>query len=123
MTIPLPDDAVVHRVGGADVPGLRLGPLDAAATPPGTSVLLGGTPQQAADQMRAAFNSRKWRALAGTVGSATAADIRAAGFEVIENPTATLPNHARIVHPAGVAGFTDANLARLSMVFRITTGC
>lgn len=124
MIITLPDDAVVHRVGGASVPDLRLGPLDAAAIPPGISVLTGGTPQEAADQMRAAFNnSRKWRAKARTVGSATAADIRAAGFDVIENPTAKLPNHARIIHPAGAAGFDDANLARLAGVFRPTTGC
>jgi hypothetical protein len=44
-------------------------------------------------------------------------------FEVIANPTQTLPNHARIIHPAGLAEFTDPNLARLATVFQTTTGC
>ena len=57
MIIPLPDDAVVHRIGGADVPNLRLSPLDAAQTPPGISVLIGGTPQDAAAQIRGAFKT------------------------------------------------------------------
>lgn len=121
--MPLPDDVTVHRVGGADLAGLRLSPLDRAAAPPGLSVLAGGSPRDAAARMRAAFRSRKWMALSGTVGSATAAAIRSAGFEVIDAPTHTLPNHARIVHPDGPAGFTDENLARLAAVFQTATGC
>lgn len=123
MTILLSDDAVVHRVGGAAVMTLRLRPTDAQAVPPGLSVLAGGTPEDAADQMRTAFPGRKWRALAGVVGTATAAAVRAAGFDVIAASTSNLPNHARIVHPDGVAGFTDANLARLAAAFTLTTGC
>jgi hypothetical protein len=123
MTIPLADDAVVHRIGGAAVANLRLGPLDATAAPPGLSVLVGGTPHQAAARMWAAVPSRKWLALAGTVGTTAAAAIRAAGFDVIEWPTPKLPNHARITHPDGTAGFTDANLAVLAAAFHTTTGC
>jgi hypothetical protein len=117
------DDTVIHRVGGATVAGLQLSRLDRLADPPGLSVLAGGTPQAAADQMRAAIPSRKGRALASTVGTATVAAIRAAGFDVIANPTAKLPNHARVIHPAGLEGFTDEFLARLAAVFQTTTGC
>jgi hypothetical protein len=120
--MPLPDDAVVHRVGGGTVENLRLGPLDAAARPPGVSVLVGGSPDAAAAQMRTNFNTRKWRALAGTVGTTTAAAVRSARFDVVELPTAKLPNHARVVHPDGLTGFSDENLARLAAVFQTTTG-
>jgi hypothetical protein len=124
VTIPLADDVVVHRVGGATVASLQPTVVDLAAIPPGLSVLLGGTPHEAADEMRRAYpNSRKWQRLAGTVASTTAGQIRAAGFDVIPVPTGNLPSHGRIVHPDGVAGFTDANLARLATVFVLTTGC
>ena len=123
MTMALADDVIVHRVGGADPADLRLTPQDAGASPPGLSVLIGGTPHEAADQMRTAFPGRRWRAVASTVGSATAAAIRAAGFDVIAAPSSKLPNHGRIVHPAGVAGFSDVNLAALSAAFLVTTGC
>jgi hypothetical protein len=124
VTIPLADDVVVHRVGGGGVGNLRLTSTDRAQTPPGLSVLLGGTPQEAADAMRLAYpGSRKWRALAGVVGSAGAGAIRAAGFDVIPVPTDNFPNHARITHPGGPGGFTDAHLAHLSAAFADTTGC
>jgi anthranilate phosphoribosyltransferase len=120
----LPDDVIVHHVGGAELVNLRLGPLDAAQTPPGLSILAGGTPQEAADTMRRVFkNSKKWQRLAGTVASATVRAIRAAGFEVIDLPTGALTNHARIVHPNGLGGFTDTELADLGIVFQTTTGC
>jgi hypothetical protein len=93
-------------------------------TPPGLSLLLGGTPAEAADQMRQAFPDpdkfARIHALAGVVGSATVAALRAAGFEVITDPSAKFPNHARLTHPEGVAGFTDANLERLSKAFQDT---
>jgi hypothetical protein len=114
----------VHRVGGGCLANLRLSPLDAKQTPPGISVLLGGTPQAAAAQMRHAFpGSRKWRETAHTVGTTTAGAIREAGFEVVPDPTIRFPNHARLIHPRGVAGFTDENLARLAATFRNTTEC
>jgi hypothetical protein len=123
VTIPLADDVVVHRVGGASVLMLRLSAADLTAVPPGLSVLLGGTPQEAADTMRIAINTRKWQRLASQVGTATVASVRAAGFDVIFAPTGKLPTHGRIVHVNGPAGFTDANLAVLAGVFSLTTGC
>jgi hypothetical protein len=102
---------------------LRLSPVDRRQTPPGISVLLAGAPQQAAAQMRQAFpGSRKWQATAQTVGSSTAEAVRQAGFEIVPDPTSRFPNHARLIHPAGVAGFTDANLGALSAAFHDTTG-
>ena len=121
--MPLPDDVVVHRVGGAAVENLRLGPLDSPAIPPGLSVLAGGSPGQAAAQMRTAYPGRKWRAAASVVASASVAAVRAAGFDVVEMPTNKLTNHARLTHPAGVGGFTDDDLLRLAQAFQTTTGC
>ncbi len=119
----LADDVIVHRVGGAGLANLRLSPADLTAVPPGLSVLLGGTAQDAAAQMRAVFGTRKWQRLASQVGTTTLAAIRAAGFDVTPVATSNLLNHGRIVHPAGAAGFTDANLAVLAVVFFLTTGC
>ena len=117
-------ETVVHRVSGGSVENLRLSPLDQKLTPPGISVLLGGTPQEAATQMRQAFpSSRKWRETAHTVGTTTAAAVRQAGFEIVPDPTTRFPNHARLIHSSGVAGFTDANLERLAQTFQDTEGC
>ena len=58
----IPADGVVHRVGGGAVDNLRLTPVERTLTPPGVSVLLGGTPQDAAAAMRRQFpRSKKWR--------------------------------------------------------------
>jgi hypothetical protein len=59
---------------------------------------------------------------ARTVGSTSEELIRSAGFDVIQAPSKALPNHYRIIHPDGVAGFNDGNLARLAQVFVNTTG-
>lgn len=84
---------------------------------PGISVLLGGTPQSAADQMRATFpNATELRAKSNVVGSSTVARIVDAGYIVIPTPSAKLPNHATIWHPGGEAGF-NANLPKLSAAF------
>jgi hypothetical protein len=114
----------VHRIGGGSVANLRLSPLDAKQTPPGISVLLGGTPQAAAAQMRRAFpGSRKWQEIAHTVGTTTAAALREVGVEIVPDPTTRFPNHARLIHPGDIAGFTAENLATLAATFRNTTGC
>lgn len=124
MTILLPDDTVVHRVGGGDIANLRLRLQEQTLVPPGISVLIEATPTAAAAVMRAAYpRSRKWHATSGVVGSATVGEIRAAGFDVVCNPTPMFPTHARLTHPDGVAGFDDAKLAALAAVFRISTGC
>lgn len=57
-----------------------------------------------------------------TVGSASEESIRAAGFHAIAAPSRLLPNHYRITHPDGAAGFNDENLALLSAAFVNTTG-
>lgn len=122
MTIALADDVVVHRVGGADVANLRLKPGEAVLTPPGVSTLTGGDAQSAAAAMRRVYSkARKWK-VSLSMGTATAAAIRAAGFDVIADPTPNFPNHARVVHPNGVAGFIDANLQQLAAAFVITHG-
>ena len=115
---------VVHRVGGGGVANLRISPLDEKESPPGISVLLGGTPREAAEQMRRAFpKSRKWQTGSGLVGSATVGELRRAGFDILPDPTARFPNHARIIHAEGVNGFSDENLATLSQAFQETSGC
>jgi len=60
--------------------------------------------------------------VAQVVGSTTVDKIRSAGFDVIPNPTKKLPNHYRLIHPEGVMGFNDENLARLSAIFTDTSG-
>jgi hypothetical protein len=121
---PVPPDTVAHRIGGSQVENLGLDPREKSLDPPGFSVLLGGTPQEAADQMRRAYpRATDLHTKAGTVGSATAASIRLAGFDVIRVPSRNLPNHGRVIHPQGVTGFSDANLARLAQCFQDTTGC
>lgn len=113
----------LHRIGGGRAENLGLKPAEATIDPPGISLLCCPTPQEAAHQIRTAFPAATRLHEAGRViGSTTAAKIRAAGFEVIPDPTRRLPNHYRLIHPAGVAGFTDENLAHLSNAFTDTSG-
>jgi hypothetical protein len=73
--------------------------------------------------MRAAFPAASaLHAAAQVVASTTVDKIRQAGFDVFPKPTRKLSQHYRRIHPDGVAGFTDANLLRLSAVFRETSG-
>jgi hypothetical protein len=113
----LPDDVVVHRVGGATIPLLRLKKIERTLPRPGISVLIGGTAAEALADMRAAYpGNAKWAT--ADVASATVGAIRAAGFDVIAAATPTFSNHGRIVHAAGAAGFDDPNnLAILAMAF------
>jgi RHS repeat-associated protein len=115
---------IVHRIGGSSVENLRLKPQEAKLDPPGFSVLTGGTPQEAADQMRRAFpRATGLHEASKTVGSATVQGIRDAGFGVFPNATDKFPNHARVIHPDGLEGFTDENLSRLSKSLADTTEC
>lgn len=116
-------DTAIHRVGGGNVANLRLKSMEKKLIPSGISVFLGGSPQQVAAQLRQVFpRSRKWRGKQ-TVGTTTASALRQAGFEVVPNPTSRFSNHARLIHPNGVAGFTDTNLKRLAQTFQDTRGC
>jgi hypothetical protein len=73
--------------------------------------------------MRRVFHrSKKWQALSRAVGSTTVEAVRAAGFDVVPDPTPNFSNHGLIVHVQGVDGFIDDNLARLSDRFALTTG-
>jgi hypothetical protein len=110
-------DTIVHRLGSATAAGFAPKPAELALNPPGVSLLLGGTPDEAIASMLAAYpRSRKWQA-ASAVSSATLAAVQAAGFDVVPDPTPNYPNHARLVHPLGAAGFTDENLTALAGVF------
>jgi hypothetical protein len=105
------------------VENLRLKPREAMLNPPGISLLQASSPGEAVRQMREAFPAADGlHETAQVIGSTTIDKIRRAGFDVIPNPTRKLPNHYRLVHPDGVAGFNDENLARLSAVFTETSG-
>jgi hypothetical protein len=113
----------VHRIGGASIENLRLKAKEAKLRPPGISVLKAPTPDEAAAEMRAAYpDATGLNEAAKTVGTSTVEAIRAAGFDVIPTPSNRLPNHHRLIHPDGAAGFTDENLARLAEAFTNTTG-
>jgi len=113
----------IHRIGGANVENLRLKPREAALAIPGISVLKAPTPAAAAQEIRAGLPKAKaLHEQAKTIGTTSAEAIRGIGFDVIPTPSAALPNHQRIIHPDGAAGFSDVNLARLAEVFVNTTG-
>jgi hypothetical protein len=113
----------IHRIGGAKVENLRLKPREATLNPPGISVIRAPTSGEAAQEMRTGLpKARNLHQQAKTIGSATTEAIRDAGFDVIPTPSGALPHHHRIIHPEGVAGFNDVNLARLAEAFVNTTG-
>lgn len=115
--------ATIHRIGGARVENLRLKPRETTLSPPGISVIKAPSPAAAAEEIRTGLpRARQLHQQARTIGSATEEAIRAAGFEVIPARSAALPNHHRLIHPQGAAGFNDANLARLAEAFVNTTG-
>jgi RHS repeat-associated protein len=121
---PLPNGRRVNRVGGNSVENLRLTEAEKRLSPPGISVLHGCTECDAAKQMRDAFpNATRLHDLSGTIDSGTAAQVRSAGFDVIEDRTRKFPNHARIVHPEGAAGFNDKTLKQLSSALGETKKC
>ena len=86
--------------GGDATENLRLKPRETKLKPPGISRLLTHTPQEAAAQMRAVFGpgTRMFEA-SHVIGTASLDDIRAAGFDVLPDPTANFPNHFRLIHP------------------------
>jgi hypothetical protein len=108
----------IHRIGGSSVENLRLKPAEQELDLPGISVLKCNSPQEAVAQIRAALpKARRLHDAAKTVASTTEDLIRKAGFEIVPMPSRTMPNHYRIIHPDGVAGFGDDNLARLALAF------
>ena len=122
MIIAVPPETVVHRIGGASIENLRLAKHEIPLVPPGISLLIGGTAEQAVADMRRVYpRSPKWRGDLADA-SASVAAIRATGFDVIFLPTPSFDNHARLVHPDGIPGFSDANLAQLALVFQTMEG-
>ncbi len=117
----IPDTALVHRIGGGAPGNLGLKPAEAALVPPGISTLWGGTPAEAAEAMRRQHPRMAPRGQT-VVGTATADQVRQAGFDVIIDATRRFPQHARLIHPAGAAGFSKANLQRLAQCFQDQTG-
>jgi hypothetical protein len=113
-----------HRVGGGDTDNLKLRPAEEKLQPPGISVLIGGTPDQAAADFRRVFGPHSSLGKkASVIGAADLDRIRDAGFDVIEDPTRNFPNHGRLIHPTqGAASFNDENLKRLSQAFTNKTG-
>ena len=97
---------------------MRLKPAESRLEPPGISVLKGGTPAQAAEQVKSAFpGAARLHEASRIVGSATEEALRGAGFGLVPDPTRKFPNHHRIVHPEGASGFSEVNLGRLSEAF------
>ncbi|MCE9530700.1 MAG: hypothetical protein K8T89_06175 [Planctomycetes bacterium] len=114
----LDDDEIAHRIGGGDARNLTLKPFEEKLDPPGISVLIGGTPEETAADMRRVFGPRSTLGkLAGVVATARLEAIRACGFDVIAAATSNFPNHGRLIHPSGIAGFTPENVAKLAAVF------
>lgn len=113
----------IHRIGGGTVENLRSKPREAALGVPGISVIKAPTPGDAARGIRAAFpKARGLHEQARTIGTASEEAIRSTGFDLIATPSTALPNHHRITHPEGAAGFQDDNLAKLAEAFVNTTG-
>jgi hypothetical protein len=117
------DNRDIHRIGGASVENLRLKPREATLDIPGISVIKAPSPAAAAQEIRSGLpRARLLHDQARTIGSTSEQAVRDAGFDVLPAPSAALPNHHRITHPAGAAGFTDENLGRLAEAFVNTTG-
>src|SRR4029453_7469729 len=113
----------MHRIGGGSVENLRLKARETTLNPPGISLLRAPSPEEAARQMWEAFPAAEGlHEAAQVIGSTTVEKIRQVGFDGLPNPTKKLPNHYRLIHPEGIAGFHDVNLARLSAVFTETSG-
>jgi RHS repeat-associated protein len=115
---PLPGSETINRIGGGDASNLALKEAEKSLKPPGISVLTGEDADAVAEAFRKAFPNAEF----DTIGTATVAEVREAGFDVIEWGTKNLPNHARLIHPDGVEGFSAENLDELSKKFK-NKGC
>jgi hypothetical protein len=113
-----------HRIGGGAAANPALRPAEAALDPPGISVLMGGTPAEAAADMRRVFGPiSSLGKKARVVGTAELEQVREMGFDVIPDSTTNFPDHGRLIHPTqGAAGFTRENLDNRSRIFADTTG-
>jgi hypothetical protein len=104
----------LFRIGGSKPSNLKLSGIEKTLTPPGKSLLISTDAQSAAAQFRTVTGRNDF----SITGKISLAGVREAGFGVISNPTRRLPNHARLIHPLGVAGFASLeNRQRLSANF------
>jgi hypothetical protein len=89
--------------------------------PPGFSVFLGGTAEDAANKLIEAYphpiKFSTLHELAKRVASGTVEKIKAAEFAVIRDRTKRFPNHARLIHPKGAEGFGEKALKELAKAF------
>jgi hypothetical protein len=114
----------IHRIGGGSVANLRLTSQESAMKIPGFSVLKADTPEEAAFQMNDAFpGATQLVTKAKIVGSTSLQLIHGAGFDLMPDPTRKFPNHHRVIHRDGVAGFTDKNLSQLATAFYNSFRC
>ena len=108
---------------GGSANSLAIRPREELVDPPGMSVSKGRTLAETAAAMRRAYpNATGLRKAAECVGASCVAKIRAAGIDVIPKPSDRFPNHYRIIHTDGAAGFTPENLKRLERQFTDTVG-
>ena len=119
--VALAGGTAVHRLGGKALENFRLQPKEKNLNPPGISVHLGSEPVATVKQMLRIYNDPKRfsriHALAERVASSTVDQVRAVGFDVIPDPSTNFPNHGRLVHPRGIAGFDDVSLQQLASAF------
>ncbi|MCS4309655.1 RHS repeat-associated protein [Rheinheimera pacifica] len=107
------DGLSLFRIAGGDASNLKLKGIEKNLSPPGISLLVSTDAQTAAAQFRSKFPNFSFN----ITGQASLRGIREAGFDVMADPTSNFVNHARLVHPAGVAGFNLENRQRLSIHF------
>lgn len=118
--MPLPDETKVYRVSTDGPYNFDFNSRELAAiekgrlNPPGVSVIRAGSAEEAAGIWNNTFPNRP----ATSAGEASAKEIRAAGFDVIHDPSkgGLGQNHARLVHPDGADGFSS-NKSKLSSKF------
>jgi RHS repeat-associated protein len=107
----------LHRMGGGQANNLKLRNAEKKLDPPGISLLLAETPEQAAAQVRAAFDPTSKIVLdSHIVGSTTLEAIQATGFDAVPDPR-YFRNHWRLIHPNGIGGFSLENRQTLSKAF------
>lgn len=115
------DDTLIHRFGRLDIESLRLKDAEKRLTPPGISVLIGGTAEDAAAAMVHAYPDPRKHSrvheMVKEVQSTSARKIRDAGFDIVAVPSRKLTTHGQIIHREGVQGFSDENLALLLAAF------
>ncbi|MCI0680785.1 MAG: hypothetical protein L0Y71_01665 [Gemmataceae bacterium] len=117
----LDDAEVIHRFGTISVETWRLRESDKLENPPGLSVLIGGTAEDAAAAMLEAYaDKRKYSRIHEMIkktNTTSVLRIRQSGFDVVAAPTKRFANHGRVIHPQGSDGFTDENLQKLMAAF------